>query len=71
MTFPCNDVVGGAHSERASRSIHRKVGASSLADKFAAPQQFGLSVISSRGIVVSKKWNAAVQMLSRPQHSTV
>jgi hypothetical protein len=52
MTFPCNDVVGGAHLERASRSFHRKVGASSLADKFAAPQQFGLPVIFSMRIVV-------------------
>jgi hypothetical protein len=38
MTFPCNDVVGGAHFERASRTIHRKVGASSPASKIAALQ---------------------------------
>jgi hypothetical protein len=65
MTFPCNDVVGGAHLERASPSFHRKVGASRPGDKIAAPQQFGVPVIFPRGIVVLKKRNAAVQMLSR------
>jgi hypothetical protein len=63
MTFPCNDVVGGAHLERASRTNHRKVGASSLADIIAALQQFGFPIIFLGRIVVLKRRNAAARML--------